>query len=459
MAEPVQFNLKTDDLPTAWYNIMPAIVGAGMQRLPPLHPGTKEPVTPDLFAPLFPQALIMQEVSTDQWIDIPGPVIDVYRLWRPTPLYRARRLEQALKTPAHIYFKYEGTSPAGSHKPNTAIAQAYYSKEEGVRQITTETGAGQWGSALAMATKFFDMECLVFMVKASYEQKPYRRIFMETFGAEVRPSPSSTTEAGKKILEQDPESTGSLGIAISEAIEVAAQNPDTKYSLGSVLNHVILHQTVIGLETQKQMEMTGDQPDVIIGCVGGGSNYSGFCYPFMGDRLAGKSQARFVACEPAACPTLTKGSWAYDFGDTGQMTPLLPMYTLGHTFVPAPVHAGGLRYHGDAPSLSLLVHAGHMEARAFSQNEVFEAATQFAHTQGFIPGPEPAHAIKAVIDEAIEAREAGEERVILFNLSGHGFFDMQAYDDYLNHRLPEVEYRDEQLDKGLASVPDVPIPG
>jgi tryptophan synthase beta chain len=459
MAEPVQFNLKAEDIPTAWYNIMPAIVGAGMQPLPPLHPGTKEPVTPDLLAPLFPEALIMQEVSTDQWIDIPGPVVDVYRLWRPTPLYRARRLEKALQTPAHIYFKYEGTSPAGSHKPNTAVAQAYYSKEEGIRQISTETGAGQWGSALAMATKFFDMECLVFMVKASYEQKPYRRIFMETFGAEVRPSPSSTTEAGKKILEQDPESTGSLGIAISEAIEVAAQNPDIKYSLGSVLNHVLLHQTVIGLETQKQMEMTGDQPDVIIGCVGGGSNYSGFCYPFMGDRLAGKSQARFVACEPAACPTLTKGSWAYDFGDTGQMTPLLPMYTLGHTFVPAPVHAGGLRYHGDAPSLSLLVHAGHMEARAFSQNEVFDAATQFAHTQGFIAGPEPAHAIRAVIDEAVEAREAGEERVILFNLSGHGFFDMQAYDDYMNGRLPEVEYRDEQLEKGLASVPDVPIPG
>ncbi|HEV2906508.1 MAG TPA: TrpB-like pyridoxal phosphate-dependent enzyme, partial [Actinomycetota bacterium] len=340
-----------------------------------------------------------------------------------------------------------------------AVAQAYFNKEAGTRQIATETGAGQWGSALAMATKFFDIECLVFMVKASYEQKPYRRIFMETFGAEVRPSPSSTTEAGKKILEQDAESTGSLGIAISEAIEVAAQNPDTKYSLGSVLNHVLLHQTVIGLETQKQMEMTGEQPDVIIGCVGGGSNYSGFCYPFMGDRLAGKSQARFIACEPAACPTLTKGSFRYDFGDTGQMTPLLPMYTLGHTFVPAPVHAGGLRYHGDAPSLSLLVNAGHMEARAFSQNEVFEAATQFAQTQGFIPGPEPAHAVKAVIDEAVQAKEAGEERVILFNLSGHGFFDMQAYDDYLNDRLPEVEYRDEQLEKSLASVPDVPIPG
>ena len=459
MAEPVQFNLKTDDIPTAWYNIMPAIVGAGMQPLPPLHPGTKEPVTPDLLAPLFPEALIMQEVSTEQWIDIPGPVLDVYRLWRPTPLYRARRLEQALQTPAHIYFKYEGTSPAGSHKPNTAVAQAYFNKEAGTRQIATETGAGQWGSALAMATKFFDIECLVFMVKASYEQKPYRRIFMETFGAEVRPSPSSTTEAGKKILEQDAESTGSLGIAISEAIEVAAQNPETKYSLGSVLNHVLLHQTVIGLETQKQMEMTGEEPDVIIGCVGGGSNYAGFCYPFVGDRLAGKSEARFIACEPAACPTLTKGSFKYDFGDTGQMTPLLPMYTLGHTFVPAPVHAGGLRYHGDAPSLSLLVNAGHIEAKAFTQNEVFEAATQFAQTQGFIPGPEPAHAVKAVIDEAVQAKEAGEERVILFNLSGHGFFDMQAYDDYLNDRLPEVEYRDEQLEQGLASVPEVPIPG
>ena len=459
MAEPVQFNLKTDDIPTAWYNIMPAIIGAGMQPLPPLHPGTKEPVTPDLLAPLFPEALIMQEVSTEQWIDIPGPVLDVYRLWRPTPLYRARRLEQALQTPAHIYFKYEGTSPAGSHKPNTAVAQAYFNKEAGTRQIATETGAGQWGSALAMATKFFDIECLVFMVKASYEQKPYRRIFMETFGAEVRPSPSSTTEAGKKILEQDAESTGSLGIAISEAIEVAAQNPETKYSLGSVLNHVLLHQTVIGLETQKQMEMTGEEPDVIIGCVGGGSNYAGFCYPVVGDRLAGKREARFIACEPAACPTLTKGSFKYDFGDTGQMTPLLPMYTLGHTFVPAPVHAGGLRYHGDAPSLSLLVNAGHMEAKAFTQNEVFEAATQFAQTQGFIPGPEPAHAVKAVIDEAVQAKEAGEERVILFNLSGHGFFDMQAYDDYLNDRLPEVEYRDEQLEQGLASVPEVPIPG
>jgi tryptophan synthase beta chain len=459
MADPVQFNLSQDELPSAWYNIMPDIVGAGMQPLPPLHPGTKEPVTPDLLEPLFPMALIEQEVSTEQWIDIPGPVLDVYRLWRPTPLYRARRLEQALKTPARIYFKYEGTSPAGSHKPNTAVAQAYYNKEAGTKRITTETGAGQWGSALSMACRFFDLECLVFMVKVSYEQKPYRRIFMETFGAEVRPSPTSTTEAGKKILEGDPESPGSLGIAISEAIEVAAQDDDTKYSLGSVLGHVLLHQTVVGLETQKQMAMAGDDPDVVIGCVGGGSNYAGFCYPFMGQKLRGELDARFVATEPAACPTLTKGRWAYDFGDTGQMTPLLPMYTLGHTFRPAPVHAGGLRYHGDAASLSMLVKNGHMEARAFEQNEVFEAATRFAQTQGFIAGPEPAHAIKAVIDEALDAKEKGEERVILFNLSGHGFFDMQAYDDYNNGRLPEVEYEDSQLEEGLKSVPEVPIPG
>src|SRR6266511_1988991 len=363
MAEPIQFNLKIDDLPTAWYNILPDLAASGIAPLPPLHPGTGEPVTPDLLAPLFPMALIQQEVSTDSWIDIPGGVLDVYRLWRPTPLYRARRLEQALQTPAHIYFKYEGTSPAGSHKPNTAVAQAFYNREAGIKRLTTETGAGQWGSALAMACSFYGLECLVFMVKASYNQKPYRRIFMETFGAEVRPSPTSTTESGKKILEENPDSPGSLGIAISEAIEVAAQDPTTNYSLGSVLNHVLLHQTVIGQEAKKQMELAGEQPDVVIGCVGGGSNYSGLAYPFMQGRLAGKLDATFSACEPAAAPTLTKGKFAYDFGDTGQMTPLLPMFTLGHTFVPAPVHAGGLRYHGDAPSLSLLVRGGHMEAK------------------------------------------------------------------------------------------------
>ena len=458
MTERVQFDLEPDRLPTAWFNLLPDMAQAGMAPLPPLHPGTKQPVGPQDLAPLFPEALIMQEVSTEPWIDIPGPVLDIYRLWRPTPLVRATRLERALDTPAHIYFKYEGTSPAGSHKPNTAVAQAYYNKEAGIRRVSTETGAGQWGSALAMAAKFFDLDCLVFMVRASYEQKPYRRVFIETFGAEVRPSPTSTTEVGKRILEGDPDSPGSLGIAISEAIEVAAQNEDTKYSLGSVLNHVLLHQTVIGQEAKRQMELAGEQPDVVIGCVGGGSNYAGLAYPFMQDRLQGKTQTRFLAAEPAACPTLTRGEFTYDFGDTGQMTPLLPMYTLGHTFVPAPVHAGGLRYHGDAPSLSMLVHAGHMEAKAYTQNPVFEAAIQFAQTQGIVPGPEPAHAIRAVIEEAEAAREAGDERVILLGLSGHGHFDMQAYDDFLAQRLPEVEFREEDVKAGLAHLPGVPVP-
>ena len=457
MADPNQFNLRAEDLPTAWFNLMPDLATV-TQPLPPLHPGTHEPVGPADLAPLFPEAIILQEVSTDQWIDIPGPVLDVYRLWRPTPLYRATRLEQALQTPAHIYFKYEGTSPAGSHKPNTAVAQAYYNKEAGIRRLSTETGAGQWGSALAMACAFFDLDCLVFMVRASYEQKPYRRVFIETFGAEVRPSPTSTTQAGKKILEEHPDSTGSLGIAISEAVEVAATNEDTNYSLGSVLNHVLLHQSVIGQEAKRQMEMAGEEPDVIIGCVGGGSNYAGLAYPFMSDRIQGKTKTRFVAAEPAACPTLTKGTFAYDFGDTAGMTPLVPMYTLGHTFVPAPVHAGGLRYHGDAPSLSALVKAGLMEAQAYTQNTVFEAAVQFARQQGIIPGPEPAHAVKCAIDEAIDAREKGEERVILFGLSGHGHFDMQAYDDYLHDRLPEVEFEEEALKAGLADLPDVPVP-
>jgi len=458
MTERTRFDLAPDQIPSAWFNIMPDMAGAGMQPLPPLHPGTKEPVTPDLLAPLFPEALIMQEVSTEQWIDVPGPVLDIYRLWRPTPLHRAMRLEQALKTPARIYFKYEGASPAGSHKPNTAVAQAYYNKQAGVRRIATETGAGQWGSSLAMACSFFDLECLVFMVKASFEQKPYRRIFMETFGAEVRPSPSPTTEAGKGILREHPDSTGSLGIAISEAIEVAATNADTNYSIGSCLGHVLLHQTVIGLEAQKQMEMAGDRPDVVVGCVGGGSNYGGLSYPFMAGKLRGETpDMRFLATEPAACPTLTKGRFAYDFGDTAQMTPLLPMYTLGHDFVPAPVHAGGLRYHGDAPSLSLLVRDGYMEAAAYTQNEVFEAAVMFAKAQGIIPAPEAAHAIRGAINEAIAAREAGQERVILLGLSGHGHFDMQAYDDYLNGRLPEIEFDPADEEAALAHLPEVPI--
>jgi tryptophan synthase beta chain len=453
-----RFDLSVDEIPTAWQNLLPVMAGAGIAPLPPLHPGTKEPITPDLLAPLFPEPLILQEVSTEEWIDVPGEVLDIYRLWRPSPLFRAVRLERALETPAHIYFKYEGVSPAGSHKPNTAVAQAFYNKQAGVRRMSTETGAGQWGSSLAMACSFFDLECLVFMVKASFEQKPYRRIFMESFGAEVRPSPTSTTEAGKRILEADPDSTGSLGIAISEAIEVAVTNEDTNYSIGSCLNHVLLHQSVIGLEAKRQMEMAGEVPDVVVGCVGGGSNYAGLAYPFMAGRLRGETpDMRFLATEPAACPTLTKGRFAYDFGDTAQLTPLLPMYTLGHDFVPAPVHAGGLRYHGDAPSLSLLVKHGHMEAVAYGQNEVFDAATLFAKTQGIVPAPESAHALRGAIDEAVAARAAGEERVILVGLSGHGHFDMQAYDDYLNDRLPEVEFDPASQEAALARLPDVPI--
>ena len=455
MSEPTQFPLSPDQLPDAWYNILPDLP---VPPLLPLHPGTKEPVTPDLLAALFPQALIEQEVSTQRWIDIPGPVMDIYQLWRPTPLYRATRLERALDTPARIYFKHEGASPAGSHKPNTAVAQAYYNKQAGVRGLVTETGAGQWGSSLAMACAFFDLACEVYMVKASFRQKPYRRVFMETFGATVHASPSDTTDAGRAVLAEDPDSPGSLGIAISEAVEVAAKSADTNYALGSVLNHVLLHQTVIGLEAKRQMEMAGDTPDVVIGCVGGGSNYAGLAYPFLADRLAGTSAARFVAVEPAACPTLTRGRFAYDFGDVAQMTPLLPMYTLGHTFVPAPVHAGGLRYHGDAPSLSLLVHHGDIEARAVEQHAVFAAAVQFARAQGIIPAPETAHAIRVAIDEAVAAREAGEERVILFNLSGHGHFDMQAYDDYLAGKLPLVEFREEDVEAGLAHLPEAPVP-
>jgi tryptophan synthase beta chain len=452
-----RFDLTNEEMPTAWFNLMPDIVGAGIQPLPPLSPQTKEPIGPADLAPLFPESLIMQEVSTEQWIDIPGAVIDIYRLWRPAPLFRATRLEQALQTPAHIYFKYEGVSPAGSHKPNTAVPQAYYNKEAGIRRIATETGAGQWGSAMSMACSFFGLECTVYMVKASFEQKPYRRIFMETFGAEVLASPSERTNSGKGILAEHPDSTGSLGIAISEAVEDAATHDDTNYALGSVLGHVLLHQSIIGLESQKQMAIAGEPPDVIIGCVGGGSNFAGLAYPFMAERLRGTSQTRFLATEPAACPTLTKGVFAYDYGDTAMIAPIVPMYTLGHGFVPAPVHAGGLRYHGDAPSLSLLVKEGHVEAKAYTQNSVFEAALQFAKTQGIIPAPESSHAIRGAIDEAIQARESGEERVILFGLSGHGNFDMTAYDDYLNGRLPELEFDPAAEEEALAGLPEVSI--
>jgi tryptophan synthase beta chain len=452
-----RFDLRPEDVPTAWFNLMPDLAQK-VDLLPPLNPQTKEPIGPPDLLPLFPMALIMQEVSTEQWIDIPGPVIDVYRLWRPTPLFRATRLEQALQTPARIYFKYEGVSPAGSHKPNTAVPQAYFNKEAGIRRIATETGAGQWGSSMAMACSFFGLACTVYMVRASYDQKPYRRIFMETFGADVLPSPSPSTNSGRAILAGHPDSTGSLGIAISEAVEDAATHDDTNYALGSVLGHVLLHQSVIGLEAQKQMELAGERPDVIIGCVGGGSNFAGISYPFMAGKLRGETpDLRFVATEPTACPTLTKGRFAYDYGDTAQIAPIVPMFTLGHDFVPAPVHAGGLRYHGDSPSLSLLVREGYMDAKAYTQNEIFGAAVQFAKTQGIIPAPEPAHAIKGAIDEAIEAREAGEERVILFNLCGHGHFDMQAYDDYLNGRLPEIEFDPADEEAALAQLPEVPI--
>ena len=458
MSEPrTRFDLSPDELPSAWFNLMPDLAQR-VQLLPPLNPATKQPLGPDDLTPLFPMSLIGQEVSTDPWIDIPGPVLDVYRLWRPSPLFRATRLERHLDTPARIYVKYEGVSPAGSHKPNTAVPQAYYNKEAGIRRIATETGAGQWGSSMAMACSFFGLECTVYMVKASFEQKPYRRVFMETFGAEVIASPSDRTNAGRGILAEHPDSTGSLGIAISEAVEDAATHEDTNYSLGSVLGHVLLHQSVVGLEAQKQLEMADETPDVVIGCVGGGSNYAGLAYPFMAGKLRGETpDLRFVAAEPAACPTLTKGVFAYDFGDTAEITFLAPMYTLGHGFVPAPVHAGGLRYHGDSPSLSLLVREGYMEAKAYTQNAIFEAAITFAKKQGIVPGPEPAHAIKAAIDEALAAKEAGEERVILFNLSGHGHFDMQAYEDYLGGRLPEIEFDEADVQVSLEGLPEVPV--
>ena len=449
--------LEESEIPTAWYNILPDLPGDPM---PPLHPGTMEPVGPEDLAPLFPESLIMQEVSSDRWIDIPGAVLDIYRLWRPSPLYRARRLEQSLGLTGkqRIYYKWEGVSPAGSHKPNTAVPQAYYNKEAGIRRLTTETGAGQWGSALSMACSMFGLECEVFMVKVSFDQKPYRRVLMQTWGATVHASPSKETQAGRNILEASPDSTGSLGIAISEAVEIAAQNGDTSYALGSVLNHVCTHQTVIGLEAKKQMEAFEDKPDVVIGCVGGGSNYAGMSYPFAMDVLNNDAEMRFLAVEPEACPTLTRGTYAYDFGDTAGTTPLMPMYTLGHDFVPAPVHAGGLRYHGDAPSLCGLVKAGMYEAKAYAQVPVFEAAVQFARAEGFLPGPEPAHAVRAAMDEALEAREADEERVILFNLCGHGHFDMSAYDAHLSGKLGDVALAEEELQAALANLPPQPQP-
>ena len=439
MPDWTKYILSEDQLPSHWLNVLP-LLKEPMD--PPLHPATKQPIGPEDLAPLFPMALIEQEMSMQKEIDIPGKVIDMYRMWRPTPLFRARRLEKVLDTPAHIYYKYEGVSPAGSHKPNTAVAQAYYNKKAGIHRLATETGAGQWGSALALACRMLEMECTVYMVKVSYEQKPYRRNMINTWGGEIFPSPSSKTKSGQAVLDQDPDTPGSLGIAISEAVEDAATHDDTNYSLGSVLNHVCLHQTVVGQECKKQLEMAGEEPDVVIGCFGGGSNFSGIALPYLVDKFNG-SGVRLLAIEPIACPTLTKGAYEYDFGDTAGMTPLMKMFTLGHKFVPPKIHSGGLRYHGAAPLASHLLKHGWLEAKAYPQLEVFEAAVQFARTEGIIPAPEAAHAIKGVVDEALQAREEGKKRVVLFNLSGHGHFDMSAYENFLAGNLKNFGFEPE----------------
>ena len=454
MTDQTKFVLQESDIPKAWYNIqadlpfdLPAV----------LHPGTKQPVGPDDFAPLFPMSLIMQEVSKERWIEIPDPVREVYKIWRPTPLYRAHRLEKALNTPAKIYYKYEGVSPAGSHKPNTAVAQAFYNKEAGTKRITTETGAGQWGSSLAFACGLFGIELKIYMVKVSYEQKPYRRNLMETWGAKVVASPSNETNAGRAMLAQDPNCTGSLGLAISEAVEdCVTSTVPTKYSLGSVLNHVLMHQTVIGLESQRQLDMAGVYPDVIVGCIGGGSNFAGFTYPFIADKLSGKAKdLRVVAIEPAAAPSLTRGLYAYDFGDTSMMTPLVKMYTLGHGFMPAPIHAGGLRYHGMASSICELYRHKIIEARAVQQKATFEAGIFFARTEGIVPAPEAAHAVRGAMDEAIRCREEGKSETIVFNLCGHGHFDMASYDRYLRGDIQDYELPQSEIEKAQEALPVV----
>jgi tryptophan synthase beta chain len=454
MSDTVKFVLDESRLPREWYNIV-----ADLPRPPDpvLHPGTLTPIGPQDLEPLFPPALIRQEVASERLIEIPGPVRDVYRQWRPTPLFRAHRLERVLDTPARIYYKYEGVSPAGSHKPNTAVAQAFYNKEAGVRRLTTETGAGQWGSALAFAGALFGLEVRVYMVRVSFEQKPYRKAMMESWGAECVASPSSETNAGRRILAEHPDSLGSLGIAISEAVEVAAQHADTKYSLGSVLNHVLLHQTVIGEEAIAQLEMAGDYPDIVVGCTGGGSNFAGIAFPFIGAGLRGGKQPRVIACEPSACPSLTRGRYAYDFGDTGHLTPLVKMHTLGSTFVPPGFHAGGLRYHGMAPLVSLLLELGLIEARAYGQTGCFEAGLTFARSEGVLPAPEANHAVKGAIDEALRCREEGRSRTILFNLCGHGHFDMQAYSDYLSGKLEDRDYDASALASALAGLPEVAV--
>ncbi len=448
--------LSEQDMPTHWYNINADLPAAGVELPPPLHPVTGNPIGPEDLAPLFPMALILQEVSTDRYIEIPEEIQDVYKLWRPTPLFRAHRWEKALDTPAKIYYKYEGASPSGSHKPNTAVAQAYYNKQEGVKRLSTETGAGQWGSALSFACQVFGLECKVYMVRVSYEQKPYRRILMETYGATVVPSPSPDTNAGRSILEQDPNSPGSLGIAISEAVEDAVMREDTKYSLGSVLNHVLLHQTVIGQEVIKQLEVFGaDWPDVLIACTGGGSNFGGFAFPFLRENIVNGKTTRVVAVEPTASPSLTRGVYAYDYGDTAKMAPMVKMHTLGHDFVPAPIHAGGLRYHGMSAQVSALKEAGLIEAVSVHQRAIFEAAISFARTEGIVVAPETAHAVRTAMDEALACRENGESKTIVFNLSGHGHFDLAAYDAYLSGQLEDYEYPEERIQESLAHLPKV----
>ena len=443
--------LDESRIPTHWYNIIPDMPGP---LAPVINPRTLQPVTPDDLLPIFPMAIIEQEVSPERWIPIPDEVREIYRLWRPSPLYRARRLEQALGTPARIYYKYEGVSPAGSHKPNSAIPQAYYNKLAGIRRLATETGAGQWGSSLALACSLFGLECTVYMVKVSCTQKPYRKSMMQLWGANVIPSPSTTTAAGRAILELDPDSPGSLGIAISEAVEDAATHDDTNYALGSVLNHVCLHQTVIGLEAKEQMAIAGDYPDVVIACCGGGSNFAGLTFPFLADRAAGR-EVRCVAVEPSSCPTLTKGVYAFDYGDTAKMAPIAMMYTLGHDFVPPGIHAGGLRYHGESPLVSQLYHAGAIEAKAYPQTACFEGALLFARNEGIVPAPESSHALRAAIDEALLAREEGKEKTILFGLSGHGQLDMGAYDAYLSGSLEDYAYPEELIRESLTRLPKV----
>ncbi len=452
MTDSVKYLLDESQIPKYWYNIV-----ADLPKPPPpvLHPGTLQPLGPDDLAPLFPMSLIMQEVTTEREVEIPQPVREVYKQWRPSPLYRARRLEKALQTPARIYYKYEGVSPAGSHKPNTAVPQAFYNKEAGVKKITTETGAGQWGSSLAFAGALFGLDIQVFMVKVSFNQKPYRRALMETYGARCIASPSMETETGRKILAATPDNNGSLGIAISEAVEVAAQRDDTKYALGSVLNHVLLHQTVVGQEAMKQLEMAGDYPDVIVGCTGGGSNFAGIVFPFLGSQLRGGKKVRVVAVEPSACPSLTRGKYAYDFGDTGHLTPLVKMHTLGSTFIPPGFHAGGLRYHGMAPLVSHAKDLGLIEAKAYHQTACFEAGVFFARHEGIVPAPEANHAVKGAIDEAMRCKEEGTSRTILFNLCGHGHFDMQAYMDYAAGKLVDQQYDESELAMALAGLPSV----